>query len=234
MSFLSDLNAPDLLEGVSFSGFLGSILIVIFVFIIIVTVGIFGYWIYYKKFKKLKFKNQILIFVVSNGKLQLNSVDYAMELFVPDTNISLYFLQNKRIYLARPTRSMGKNKYWFCIAENGEWINFDLSMHPEDNTIAIANYDHRDTRYAFVNLTEIIKRNYKDKQVNWWKEYSNVITIIIVAIMFIAMMWFFFWRSGILIEQMKPIGDALSSASDKIVEATKNLQNVNSGIANIE
>jgi len=230
MSFLSDFGAPDVLEGVSLSGTLGSILIVFFMFVFVLIAGGIGYWIYAKKFKKLQFKNQIPIYTVTSGKLQRIGVDWAKELFIPDSNISLFYLRNRKIYLARPTRAMGKNEYWYCIAENGEWINFDLSRKPEDNTLAVANYDHRDTRYAFVNLTEIIKRNYKDKTVNWWKEHAGVITIIITGIMFIGAMWFFFWRTGIMMESMKPIADALVASSDKIAEATQNLQGINSGI----
>jgi len=230
MSFLSDLGAPDLLGNVSFSGTVGAILTIIVIFFIVIVVGAIGFWVYSRKFKRLQFKNQVPIYIVASGKLQRIGIDWAKELFIPDSNISLFYLKGRKIYLARPTRAMGRNEYWYCIAENGEWINFDLSSHPEDNTLAVANYDHRDTRYAFVNLSEIIKRNYKDKTVSWWKENIAVITIVIAGVMFVGAMWFFFWRTGTMIEQMKPIGDALSSASEKILEATKNLQNINSGI----
>ena len=157
-------------------------------------------------------------------------VDFAKELYVPETNISLFFLKNYKIYIARPTRSMGKNEFWYYISENGEWINFDISTKAEDIFSAIVNYDHRDNRYAFVNLSEIIKRNYKDKSTKWWKEYSGAITIIIAGIMFIGAMWFFFWRTGTMLEQMAPISENFKVSSEIMAKAVELSQNINSGV----
>lgn len=229
MGFFDDVGLSDL-GGVDVSGIGTTVLIVVLMFIIALAIGGFVFWHYYKKFKKASFKNNIPIFLEVAGKIQRIGIDSAKELFVPDSNISLFFLKSRKIYLARPTRAMGKNEYWYKILENNEWVNFEMSNHPEDNTLAIANYDHRDTRYAYVNLKDIIKKNYKDKAVQWWKEYSGVITIVVVGLMFVGAMWFFFWRTGKMLEMMAPISDNMRIASENMIDAVKNSQNINSGV----
>lgn len=231
MGILEDLNAPNIFEGSDLSGNFTTIVVMLVLFFIILGVGFFAFKFYSKKYVKAQYKNQIPIYVEgTSGKFQRIGVDWAKELFVPDSNISLFYLKNRKIYLARPTRTMGKDEYWYYISTNGEWVNFDISKNEEDNALANVNYDHRDTRYAFVNLTDIIKKNFRDKTVSWWKEYSNVITIVIVAVMFIALMWFFFWRTGDMIEHMTPLVKGIESASKSMVDATENLRNLNSGI----
>ncbi|GAH06563.1 unnamed protein product, partial [marine sediment metagenome] len=130
-------------------------------FVILIVAGGLTFLWNLKKAKKKTFKNRIPIFQTINGKRKRIGSDWAKELFVPDSNISLFYLKEYKIYLARPTRSMGENEYWYAISENGEWVNFDLSVSPDQDTLATANYDHRDTRYAYINLKEIIKKNYK-------------------------------------------------------------------------
>lgn len=231
MGFLTDIGAPqDLIDSFSSSGYGFTILIIFGMVLVAIIVGYFTFRHYWKKYKTAAFKNQVPIFLETNGKLQRDRIDWAKEIFIPDTNISLFFLKNHKLYIARPTRSMGKNEFWYKILDNGEWVNFNISSKPKDNSLAIANYDHRDTRYAYTNLSEIIKKNYKDKSTQWWKEYSGVITIVIVAIMFIGAMWFFFWRTGRMIDHITPIIDNLKIAAERIADAVQNSQNINSGV----
>jgi len=230
MGLLDNLGASDIVEGVDFAGLGSTLLIVGVIVILAIIIGVVVFLYYTRKYRKIAFKNQIPIFLDIAGKLQRIGIDFGKELFVPDSNISLYFLRNRKIYLARPTRAMGKDEYWYKILENGEWVNFNLSNHPDDNTLAIANYDHRDTRYAYVNLKDIIKKNYKDKATKWWKEYSGVITIIITALMFVGVMWFFFWRTGTMISDMQPLSENLKAVGESLLESSRNLQNINSGV----
>lgn len=200
-------------------------------FVILVFAGAVTFFYYYRKIKKLAYKNQIPIFVSINGKKYRVGLDQAKELFIPDTNVSLFFLKSHKIYLARPTRAMGKNEFWYCISENGEWVNFDLSDDPEYDTLATANYDHRDTRYAYINLKEIIKKNYKDKSLVWWKDpvIMNIISYIIMCIIFVGCCWFLIAKMGKLIGQMGPFLDKMDLIADKLAGAVKNAQNINSG-----
>jgi len=153
-------------------------------------------------------------------------------MFIPDSNISLFFLKNNKTYLARPTRAMGKNEFWYSISENGEWVNFDLSINPERNTLAEANYDHRDTRYAYVNLKEIIKKNYKDKSLIWWKDpvVMNIISFVIMSIIFVGACWFLIAKMAGLIGEIANLIGELGPISERIAQAVINAQNINSGV----
>ena len=231
MGFLDSVGLENSFFGKINWGMIGSWALIIFigfVFLIIISVGTFLY--YSRKVKKVQFKNKIPLFTNINGKHSRIGIDTAKEIFIPDSNISLFFLKERKIYIARPTRAMGKNEFWFSIAENGEWVNFDLASDPEKNTLALANYDHRDTRYAYVNLKDIIKRNYSDKAVKWWKEYSPLITFVIVSFIFIGGCWLLLAKIGTLIGELVPITDQWVKISDIMSGAVQNAQNINSGI----
>lgn len=202
---LEELGVPENLFG-KFAGstFVMWMGIILVCFVILVFVVGITFYLSMRKNKKVSYKNQIPIFILLNGKFTRVGVDSAKELFIPDSNISLFYLKNHGIYLARPTRAMGKNEFWYAISENGEWVNFDLSQDPEKNTLATTDYDHRDTRYAYVNLKEIIKRNYKDKSILWWKDpvVMNIITFIIMSLIFIGFCWFVIAKMGNLLTEM--------------------------------
>lgn len=231
MGLLDSLGVPGVGgDGFNWSG-VGNIAVIVFIAVVVLIVaGGIAFFYYSKKLKKTLFKNKIPIFVTIHGKHTRVAMDYAKELFIPDSNISLFFLKNKKIYIARPTRAMAKDEFWYAISENGEWVNFDLSSDPEDNTLAQANYDHRDTRYAYVNLKDIIKRNYSDKSIKWWKEYSPLITFIICSFIFIGGCWILLARIGKLVEMLGPITKQMADAAVSMSNSVQTAQNLNSGI----
>lgn len=192
--------------------------IIFLFFIILLLTGVITFFFYGRKTKKLAFKNKIPIFMEINGKHYKIGLDYAKELFIPDSNVSLFFLKSHKLYLARPTRAMGKNEYWYSISPNGEWINFSLSTDPKRNTLAVTHYDHRDTRYAFINLKEIIKRNYKDKALVWWKDpvVMNIIAFVIMSIIFIGGCWFLIAKIGTLMSMLPDFLDKMEIIAEKL------------------
>ena len=233
MSFLSSVGADGVISGfLPGKGLLFWVGILFVAFVVLIVAGAVAFLYYGKKSRKKVFRNQIPIFISLNGKHKRAGLDWAKEIFVPDSNISLLYLKSHKIYLARPTRAMGKDEYWYAISENGEWVNFDLSTNPDDNTLAKANYDHRDTRYAYVNLKEIIKKNYKDKSLVWWKDpvIMNIISYIIMCIIFVGACWFLIAKMGNLIGQMGPFLDKMDIIADKLAGAVTNAQNINSGV----
>lgn len=219
--------------GVDFTG-VGTIIgIIILGFFVLVIAGGITFYIYYKKIKKTFFKNQIPIFLRVQGKYIRIGVDWAKEIFIPNTNISLFYLRDKKFYIARPTRAMGKDEYWYYISENGEWVNFDMTSIREEDTLAQANYDHRDTRYAFVNLQDILQKNYKDKSQKWWKDPTimNIISFVIMSLIFVGAVVLILARVGALIEELGPIADKWTSISEAMARGLQTAQNINSGVA---
>jgi len=231
MGFLDSVGVSEnFLGNFSIAGLGGwAVLIFLFFFVVLITGGITFYY-FAKKASNSQFKHKVPIFINSNGKMWRIDVDSAKEIFVPDTNISLFFLKKRKIYIARPTRSMGLNEFWYAIADNGEWINFDMINAPGTDTLASANYDHRDTRYAYVNLKEIIKRNYKDKAVTWWKEYSPIITFVIVSFVFLLGCWILLSKIGGLIKELGVFTEQFKIISQSLETSVKMAQNLNSGV----
>lgn len=233
MGVLENIGVPEGFFGNFFSG--QSLLmwfgIIFLCFVILVFVGGITFFFTMRKSKRISFKNQIPIFMNINGKHTRIGIDQAKELFIPDSNISLFFLKSHKTYLARPTRAMGKNEYWYSISENGEWVNFNLSENPEDNTLADTNYDHRDTRYAYVNLKEIIKKNYKDKAIVWWKDpvVMNIIAFVIMSIIFVGAIWFLMIKMGHLISEVS----GLISKLEPLVKTATSAEVTGSGVVQV-
>jgi len=232
MGLLEQLGIDGFFSGFSSSAvlFWGGIILVCF--IILILSGGITFIFAARKVNKLAFKNQIPIFQDINGKRIRIGLDWAKEIYVPDSNISLFYLKGFKIYLARPTRPMGKDEYWYSIAQNGEWINFDMSMDPDRNTLAHANYDHRDTRYAYINLKEIIKKNYKEKTLVWWKDpvIMNIISYIIMSLIFLGGCWFLIAKIATVVGQLGPFVERLDIIAEKLSQAVINAQNINSGM----
>ena len=230
MGILSNLGAPKIGGSVNWTGVGNGVLIAILVFFVIIVVGIITFAYYSKKLKAIQFKNKIHIFKEVNGKPYPIDDDTARELFVPDTNVGLYFLRRRKIYIARPTRAMGKDSYWYKIRPNGEWVNFDLESDESKLTTSKANYDQSGTKYAYINLKEIIKRNYKDKAIKWWKEYAPLITFVIVSFIFVISIIILLARVGKLINELAPLVEQWTRIAESMAKTAEIMQNLNSGI----
>ena len=228
MGFLSDLGAPSIggLDG----GTTQTILVILSIFAVLIIVGGFTFAYYLKKNKKKQYKYKIIVFRDTHGKPTPITQDLAKEVFIPNSNVSLIYLKNSKLYLPRPTLSMGTNQFWYNILPNGEWVNYDISMDKGGKTFAEANLDHRDTRYSYINLKEIIKRNYGNKSVKWWKEYAPLITFIVISFVFILGCWILLARIGKLITQLGPIAENMASAAEIMAKGLQTSQNLNSGI----
>lgn len=229
MGLFSDLGV-NVGGGTNWSAIGNGILVVLICFAVVIIVGVFAFIYYQKKLMKVQYKHKIPLFKKLHGKFARIGFDNAKEVIVPDTNVGLYFLKNKKIYIARPTKAMGLDEYWYHISENGEFINFDLSSVPGHDTLSKADYDHRDTRYAYINLKEIIKRNYRDKAVKWWKEYAPLITFIVVSFIFILGCWILLARIGKLINALGPISEQFKQISENMAQAVQTQQDLNSGV----
>lgn len=229
MGFLGDLGAPSI-GGAKLAGLGSTILIILIFFFVALIAGIITFVYYSRKAQKHQFRHNINIFKDIAGEIQPIDNDIAKEVYVPDTNISLYFLKKRKIYIARPTRAMGKNAFWYKILSNGEWVNFNLKEVDGKKTLSEAEYDHRDTRYAYINLKEIIKRNYRDKSVKWWKEYSHLITFIVVSFIFILGCWILLAKIGNLIKELGPLLDQFRIIAESMSNGVQASQNLNSGV----
>lgn len=213
----------------------GSSLGKIFLIILIVAIIGGGFFIFYlKKNEKKQFANVINLFKVVNGKKYWIASDTAKEMVMPGTNVKLFYWKKKKIYSAYPTRAIGPNIFAYTINRMGELTNFDLGDEEEDPTLAKIEFDHRDQTYAYLNLQEMIKRNYKDKtKVSWWQQNLPLITIIVCAILLGLLMWFFFSQSTKQMEVWTQISANMKDAMGQVANALQTSKNLGSGVVPI-
>ncbi len=206
------------------SGFVVGTFLLIFLGILIF--GGLGFFIYSKMLNKKQFYITVNLFKFVNGKRFFIRSDKAKEIVIPGTNVKLLKWKNMGIFSAYPTRAMGHDIYAYNINRFGELTNFDFG-EGEDETEAQMDFDHRDQTYAYLNLQQLINRNWREKNViGWWKENLPLITVVITTVLLVLAMWFFFSQSSHQLATWTEISKNLADASLQC-----NPSNLNSGIA---
>lgn len=198
---------------------------ILLIFLGVVVFGVISFFVYYKLRNKKEFYITVNLFKIVSGKRYFIKSDKAREIFIPGTNVRLLKWKATNIYSAYPTRAMGNNIYAYNINRFGELTNFDFGVG-KDETEAKIDYDKRDQTYAYLNMQQLINRNYSEKnKLAWWKENLPLITVIVSAILLILAMWFFFSQSGQQLTVWTEISKNLQNAAVQC-----NPSNVNSGI----
>ncbi len=200
-------------------GFLAGTVLLIFVGIVVF--GVIGFFVYRKITDKKEFYITVNLFKIVSGKRFFIRSDKARELTIPGTNVKLLKWKDMKIYSAYPTRSMGNNIYAYNINRFGELTNFDFG-EGEDETEAKMDFDHRDQTYAYLNLQQLINKNYREKNVlGWWKENLPLITVIVSALLLVLAMWFFFSQSS---QQLASWTQISKSFADAALSCNPNIQ----------
>lgn len=200
-----NVNLSKILQGA------GQAVVIIILFIVI---GAILYAIYYSQHKKKFYNKSIVWFEEIHGEMAHVGTDKACEMMIPHTNIPVFYIKKKNLYLPRPTIRSGKNEYWFAIRNNQEIVNFSMKNLNKEMEQANLNFDHTDMRYAQTNLKELIKRNYRDKSQSWWREYKDVISLVLLIAVLTFSFIFLFSKIGTLISQV----GALIEQADKLVQ----------------
>ena len=191
-----------LLKDFNLSGVLGIVGKFVLLFLLFILVGAIFYFVYYLKKKKKSYNKKIFWFEEVHGDMIPIGEDAACELIIPGTNINVFYIKTKDMYLPRPIKRMGKDAYWFAIRNNRELVNFVMKNINKEMKEANLEYDHTDMRYALTNLKELIKRNYRDKSQPWWREYKEVISLIILVFVLTLSFIFIISRVGALIDKV--------------------------------
>jgi len=198
--------------------FRGATQIIVLILSFVVVCGITFFILRMKKNKNLD-KEKIHWFEEVQGEMIPIDDDIARELTIPGTNIQVFYIKKKDLYLPRLRRKMGKNSYWVGIKSNGELVNFTLKNINEEMSEANLDFDHTDMRYALTNLKNLIQRNYRDKSQPWWREYKDVISLSILIFVMSLSFFFIVYQIGGLIDK---IGLLIDNA-DKLVKSAQGL-----------
>ena len=218
--FLGSIPGLNSFQGgdvVGYLGSLGKVLLGVLIFLTIFTIMFIILWRI--KNKKL-YNKKIHWFEEVNGQMVPVDTDLATELTIPDTNIQCFYIKKKNLYLPRPTKRMGKDSYWYVIKNNREIVNFTMENINDKNKEGKLDYDHTDMRYALVNLRAMIQRNYRDNSKPWWREYKDVIGLVILIFVLSISFFFIITKVGVLIEQ---VGQLIDHA-DQLIKSAETLR----------
>jgi hypothetical protein len=208
---LPNLNLMNLLK--MGGQFLGGALIFIFI-----AVSVYGFFKWKNRVKEV---NKIYWFEEVNGQMvPIDKVDDAQELTLPNSNIKVFFIKKRKMYLPRPVKKMGPRHYWFCIRNNREIVNFTMKNLNVEMSEAGLDFDHTDMRYALTYLKDLIQRNYRDKATPWWKEYKDIIAVVILVFVLTVAMFFIMSKLGSLADKIGVLIDHADTLV-KSAEATR-------------
>lgn len=222
MGILGLENVPGLggLEGVdvlSLAGGLGAIILGFSVFILIG--GTILILLYRRNQTKL-YNISIHFFEEVRGIVTPVEDFKARELIIPNSNIAVFYIKSKKLYLPRGNIKTGDKAYWYFIRKNRELVNFTMTNLNEEMNKANLDYDHSDMRYSQSNLQALIQRNYKDNATPWWREYKDIISVILLVFVMTLGFIFIISQLGKVVGQ---VGTLIDSAEQVIraADATK-------------
>ncbi len=189
---LGDFDISAILSGV------GQFILLIGLFIL---TGVILWLVYYVRNKKKKYDKKIFWFEEVHKEMVPIGEDSACELTIPGTNITVFYIKSKDMYLPRPVKRMGKDAYWFAIKNNREIVNF-VMKNINDLGEGEIEFDHTDQRYALTNLKALIQRNYRDKSQPWWREFKDIIGLVVLIFVLTLSFIFIISKVGGLIDQV--------------------------------
>lgn len=203
------MNIPGLGEvgSIDFGGIISTVVKIGALFFLLVLTGIMAFSIFWLRNRKKLDNKKIFWFEEVNGSFIPIDEDKARELTIPGSNIQVFYIKKKDLYLPRLVKRMGKDAYWLGIKNNREIVNFTMKNINDKDGKAGIEYDHTDMRYALTNLKDLIKRNYRDNSKPWWREYKEVISLIILVFVLTMSFVFLMYQLGGLIGQIGTLMD---------------------------
>lgn len=210
-------NAMDIFSNIKVGAILNNIFNVVGLILIALLVGgcVFMYFRWQKRKKSGDLK-EIQWWEEVSGQLVPVRKDTAKEIIIPGTNLRVFYIRDKNTWLPRFSRGITSNMFFVAITKNKELINFTLKSIDDHLAKGDLTFDHTDMRWAAENLREFVKRNYKDKAVTWWKEYAQVIGVVIfIVFMTISLATIIYFMKG-MVEEIGVVVSNLADAIDKI------------------
>lgn len=228
-----DIPGLDYIKSINWAGILQGVgIFILFLGVLIIVGGVMLFFFYKLKEKKL-YNKKLHFFEEITGVMQPTEDLKAAELIIPGTSIKVFYVKEKDLYMPRGTKKMGKDSYWYAILNNREIVNFTITNLNKELTEAKLDYDHTDVRYAYENLREIIKRNYKDKSVKWWKEYKDVIATVIFIFVLTLSFVFIMWRLETVVDKIADLIDPLDTLIQRSATLVQNTGGPASGISSV-
>lgn len=209
---LENVKGLEFLNGSSFSGlFSGISAFSKFMLIAILGGGILLAYLYFQNQKKA-YDKKLHIFEEINGQMIPLRDDLAIEMTIPGTTVKVFYVKGSNMYLPRPTRAMGKDRFWYAIRRNREWVNFTMKNLNKEMVEAGLDFDHTDMLYANAQLKKLIERNYK--KTKWWQEYRSEISMAILILMLTFSFWFLLGEIKEIVGGLGPLVEAMKEVAE--------------------
>jgi hypothetical protein len=220
---LENIKGLDFLNNINFSGILSGIGRFITIAVLaIIAAALIGIW-YYIRAQKKQYSIVLPFFEVINGETKPIKEYLAAEYIIPKTQIRIFHIKENDFYLPRGTKPMGRGVYWYVILDNREIINFTLGDINKEVKKAGFLFDHSDMRFANENLKELINRNYRDKSLKWWKEYKDVISMVILVFVLTVSFVFIASKLGGIVDKINAMLPTLQAIQDQQLQILKAL-----------
>lgn len=210
---IAGLESFDIDFGSIAQGIMGFVLVLL----AFVAIGILAFVVVWKRKQAKLFIERIFWFQEVNGQIIPIGDDWARQLTIPNSGITVFYIKSKNMYLPVPTKRMGKNAYWYVVKNNRELVNFTMKNINEEKNEGGLDYDHTDMRYAQSNLKDLIKRNYIDKATPWWKEYKELISWVILIFIMSISFYFLFTKMAELVDRI----GSLINIAEQLIRASE-------------
>ncbi|KKL77531.1 hypothetical protein LCGC14_2033990 [marine sediment metagenome] len=186
------------------------------IFLFILVGGVLFWWLNRKYDRKVDIHNIVWWEEIGEHMQLYGQSDKARELTIPGTNVKVFYIKARKMYLPRFTIKVGERTYFVGIRKNREIVNWRPKNLNKDMIESGLDYDHRDMRYASTNLKAMVDRNYRQKALPWYLEHKELIGVLILIIVVSGSFWFLF---GKVEELLTLAGQILENAGVILNEA---------------
>jgi hypothetical protein len=189
--------------------------------VIILIAGGVGLWILIRWWQ---YNKKITLYKDRNGYMEWAGTDSAREIIYNNYGDSVFYWRKRRIYTPRGEIEVGKNKYIYVIAEDGEKINVGLeSINSKLRQLGLHPV-HPDARAFKSGMVRIIKDRHEKKA--GLKEFALMLAPWIFIIFCIIGLYFIADKLVSFLDKMPTVVTALNAVLDKANQILTGVNNV--------
>jgi len=207
--------------GISTFNIITYVLIFLILFLII---GIILYFI----IRRMKYKNNIIIWEKVGGNWEITGRDKAMEKKYGMAGDTVFFTLKRKKVLPRPVIQTGRRIYWYAIREDGEWINIGMEDIDMNMKKARIHYLHPEVRYSRTALQKGLRSEFEEKK-GIIEKYGHIIIPFAALIIILFFLWFLSDKLLSLAEKLGTMIDTSGKVMEKADAVLSKLNQVCSG-----
>ncbi len=195
------------------AGVISAVVWVIFFLIFCIGSGVITFIIMRNK----KFNKVILLYENINGRFEPTMKLKAMNINIGDAGDQVLYISKIKKYIPTPSIQTGRNIYYFCIREDGEWFNFGVEDINEKFREMNAWFLDKEMRHTRTALQKNLKERFQ--KLTFLEKYGGLMVwTALVAIIGVSV---FLWFDKMI--ELTGSVDTVVKASAKVVESSEKL-----------